>query len=158
MRQDVFKSASELDIEPSERNALICFLNDLEANAVRWFSMDSWEHCIAGQCDKLYGTDFVGKFDVRFLFDKPLLQLFCPPRLGDATQAEAAFVLRHYLMTGKCIWDRVHPVAVHPVAVYPVTDVKARDEVLERLRRSSFDRVRDAHRQLMGVVAQDAVA
>jgi hypothetical protein len=105
-----YLSAEALGLSEHRRTALINTLNDFEQDRVGEFNMGSWGTCIAGYCDKAYGTTFAlrGKYASFVGSDDPLDQLFGSQdmlgRLEEITIDDAAGALRNYLTTGQPQW------------------------------------------------------
>jgi hypothetical protein len=105
-----YLSAEALGQSEERRTALINTLNDFEQGRVEEFNMACWGKCIAGYCDKTYGTTFAmrGKFASFVGSDDPLDRLFGSQigldRLEVTTVNDAARALRNYLTTVDPQW------------------------------------------------------
>jgi hypothetical protein len=105
-----YLSAEALGLSEERRGALINTLNDFERGHVEDFNMGSWAACVAGYCDKTYGTKFRlrGQFASFHGSNDGLDELFGSKMdledLGKITTDDAARALRNYLTTARPQW------------------------------------------------------
>ena len=94
-----FLSPEALGFTPKEHSALCSLLFDMEAGPIPGFNMGSWTTCIAGQCDRRYGTHFARDYSMA---NRVQSDLFMTGALCDQDQAKVT--LRRFLETGEVIW------------------------------------------------------
>jgi hypothetical protein len=97
-----FKTPSELGISADDLRGLVLVLDGLEDGTIRddEFDMSRWDSCICGWARKLMdGYAFIS------LPHWMTNRLFCTGGAARVTCAEAAIVLRHYLLTGEVDWS-----------------------------------------------------
>jgi hypothetical protein len=105
-----YLDAKSLGLSEDRRTALIKTLKDFEQGRVEEFNMGSWASCMAGYCDKTYGTAFRlrGQYASFYASSDALDLLFgsqmMQDRMEKITIDEAARALRNYLTTGSPQW------------------------------------------------------
>jgi hypothetical protein len=101
MRQSMYKGPSELGLTPHEHRSLINILNDMDAGPLPMFDMANWNYCLAGQCDRRYGTRFAKSVWDNVLHATIYRRVDRIFTQVSANQKSVAAMLRKFLQTGE---------------------------------------------------------